>query len=348
MPQVYDYDIIYDGKAGATVRRWLWLPGDSDTSLEAARMRIEVLQTYGALPLELFVWERHIVYQSGVGENKDRLVCLAKIADLSVYPVDDPDTNSATPPFYRTSFLDVPFSSPLDAIQTWEALQKEIYSLAEAWVKLDYYSAYPEVHTYQVTELPSPDPSLMGRIYWVRPKAGDPPEGTYWITDGVKWIQTLGKYTMRISDLADWPTQVTAENVAQLEGAIAPPLQQQINAIVTDTMQLTAAESIIIFKIVGTNSSGQALLASSDNTAFANGIAGIAVTSASAGEIVNIKPEGPLTDLGWDWIPGRSIYCGLGGDMTQTPPTTGFLQQVARAVSPTKIVVDIDPAIIRS
>lgn len=85
----------------------------------------------------------------------------------------------------------------------------------------------------------------------------------------------------------------------------------------------------------------------SNTVADANVAVGITVTSTSgADQTQTVRNDGPMTDPGWNWVPGP-IYCGPNGVLTQTPPASGFVCEVARAKTATEILVDIQPPIIR-
>lgn len=129
-----DPDEQYVG-ASITVRRWQYLPTIENPRLEGSRMRVEIVESSGT-PTELFVWERHTVYIEGQPENKDRVVCVAKVGDLSVYPVDNPDLESDILPFYRTAVFDLPFASPTDMVDTWDDMVLAFNALLKSIVDL--------------------------------------------------------------------------------------------------------------------------------------------------------------------------------------------------------------------
>lgn len=54
---------------------------------------------------------------------------------------------------------------------------------------------------------------------------------------------------------------------------------------------------------------------------------------------VVVKTYGEITESGWAWTPGSSLYLGTNGQLTTTPPSVPavFLVQVAHAVTPTTI-----------
>jgi hypothetical protein len=76
-------------------------------------------------------------------------------------------------------------------------------------------------------------------------------------------------------------------------------------------------------------------------------VLGISLEAASSGSPFPVRTSGPMTDPGWDWEPGY-VYCGNDGVLTQSIPPTGWLQRVARVISPTTINVDIDTPFIRT
>lgn len=72
-------------------------------------------------------------------------------------------------------------------------------------------------------------------------------------------------------------------------------------------------------------------------------IAGITTTAAAIGQLVAVQMNGPVTDAGWNWSPGR-VWLGPGGVPTQTPPPDGFDVLIGVATSATTIRLNIqDP-----
>ena len=141
MPETVDFDLEY-APVSLTLHRTLWLPGDGEQSYEACRMRVEVQNAVNIQP-QLFVWQRYTASVGDVVESKDRFLCVAKIADFSVYPIDNPavateQDGGTVPPFFRLSYLDMPFSSPIDLTSTWDLLLLHVSTLMELRVKLGY------------------------------------------------------------------------------------------------------------------------------------------------------------------------------------------------------------------
>lgn len=73
-------------------------------------------------------------------------------------------------------------------------------------------------------------------------------------------------------------------------------------------------------------------------------VAGLTLTAAQEGEPVDVQLAGPVDDPSWHWTPG-ALWLGAAGALTQDPPAAGYCLQVGAAVSPTRIILNIAPAI---
>lgn len=114
----------------------------------------------------------------------------------------------------------------------------------------------------------------------------------------------------------------------------------------TDLMELlatpidekTAGETIHGSRAIRIGSDGKAYHPSSANTSHAEGIVGLSKDAASSGDIVEIVEEGVLTEPSWAWNPGSLIYLnGTGGQLSETPPTSGFCRSIAVALTATSV-----------
>lgn len=107
---------------------------------------------------------------------------------------------------------------------------------------------------------------------------------------------------------------------------------------------LVAGESISALRCITTNGSGQAVYATPDTLANAV-VIGVSTTSGSSGETITVKTTGELTDASWNWTKG-AVYLGANGVLTQTAPSGGsIVVHVAKAITATKILIDIDTII---
>jgi hypothetical protein len=107
---------------------------------------------------------------------------------------------------------------------------------------------------------------------------------------------------------------------------------------------LTAGMSISALRCITTNSSGEAVYATPDTLANAV-VIGISTTAGNTGETITIKTSGQLSDASWNWTKG-AIYLGANGSLTQTAPTGGsIIVHVAKAITSTTLIIDIDTTI---
>lgn len=107
---------------------------------------------------------------------------------------------------------------------------------------------------------------------------------------------------------------------------------------------LVASTSLSALRCITTDGSGQAKYATPDTLANAV-VIGISTTAANTGENITVKTSGQLTDASWSWTKG-TIYLGANGVLTQTAPSGGsIVVHVAKAITATTIIIDIDTTI---
>lgn len=91
---------------------------------------------------------------------------------------------------------------------------------------------------------------------------------------------------------------------------------------------------------------GKAFYVNSSTASDASLVTGISITGASAGADVLVQVGGEVIDNSWSWTEG-TIYVGTAGGLTQTLPTTGFICGIARALAPSRLLVDVQYSILR-
>src|SRR5690606_23107372 len=88
---------------------------------------------------------------------------------------------------------------------------------------------------------------------------------------------------------------------------------------------------------------GEVFALDKDDDAHIDQLLGLTVTAASMGASINVQRSGAVNNSGWAWTPGR-VYLGAGGALTQTPASDGFDVLIGRAVSATRLLLDLqDP-----
>lgn len=76
-------------------------------------------------------------------------------------------------------------------------------------------------------------------------------------------------------------------------------------------------------------------------------IVGITLGAAAEGAAVQVTTDGRFTEPVWSWVPGL-IFCTVaGGQLTQSPASTGAIIEVAKAITSTTIQTGIGLAILR-
>lgn len=107
---------------------------------------------------------------------------------------------------------------------------------------------------------------------------------------------------------------------------------------------LVASTALSALRCITTNASGLAKYATPDTLANAT-VIGISSTAADAGANITIKTSGQMTDASWSWTKG-AIYLGSNGTLTQTAPSGGsIIVHVAKAITATTIIIDVDTII---
>lgn len=112
------------------------------------------------------------------------------------------------------------------------------------------------------------------------------------------------------------------------------------------TLVQTVSTPVGGHRVVYLDANGDVQYASSSNTQHAFRIAGVTTGAAGALDSINIQTNGVIEELSWTWNTSLPIYLGENGVLVQVAPTSGFLMIVAQPITPTKIMVALQPPII--
>jgi len=69
---------------------------------------------------------------------------------------------------------------------------------------------------------------------------------------------------------------------------------------------------------------------------------GISTHSAEAGAQVTVALRDTITELTWSWVPGKPVYYGPSGILTQTVPDAVALTCIGLAITPTSLLIQRD------
>lgn len=90
---------------------------------------------------------------------------------------------------------------------------------------------------------------------------------------------------------------------------------------------------------------GGVIYADSSTLTHRDKVLGITTGAVSAGASATIRTYGELTEPSWAWTLDEPVFLGLTGLLTQTPPSSGFVQRVGFPTAATKLFIDIDDAV---
>jgi hypothetical protein len=105
------------------------------------------------------------------------------------------------------------------------------------------------------------------------------------------------------------------------------------------TVTLLASGAISGHRVVVADATGVAAYADATNPAHSGRVVGITLGAAADGDPVTVAVGGDIEEPSWTWSAGP-LYLGTAGGLTQSAPTSGFVQVLGVALSPTRIVVE--------
>lgn len=75
-------------------------------------------------------------------------------------------------------------------------------------------------------------------------------------------------------------------------------------------------------------------------------VVGVSQNGGVPGTLINIQQSGEISLSSWAWTLNKPVYVGPNGPLTQTAPTSGFLQIVGIPITPTSLSIGLQPPII--
>lgn len=113
-----------------------------------------------------------------------------------------------------------------------------------------------------------------------------------------------------------------------------------------DTIPMTAGENLSALRVVMSGPSG--VIYADASSILTSKPVGITMTAATAGQTVQVKAAGIISDALWSWVPNDTIWLGSNGMLTSTPPSSGVAARVGIAMTATSIMVQIHQPIVLS
>lgn len=110
-----------------------------------------------------------------------------------------------------------------------------------------------------------------------------------------------------------------------------------------DSPDIIAGEAISGHRVIAVNSDGLGVYADHNNIS-AKKIYGFSTGAAILGDVISIATDGVLSWPAGGLTPDSLLFLGSSGMITATPPTTGWLVQVAIALDTDLIKIQINHA----
>lgn len=75
-------------------------------------------------------------------------------------------------------------------------------------------------------------------------------------------------------------------------------------------------------------------------------VTGILINSGATGQTARVVVNGTVTNNAWSWVPGQVFYAD-GGALTQTAPSGMWVQEVARSINASVILVQVKTPVLQ-
>lgn len=112
-----------------------------------------------------------------------------------------------------------------------------------------------------------------------------------------------------------------------------------------DTLVPVGTQPISGHSVVAVGADGALVPADCSNAAHLGAVLGVLANAYAAGALAQVQTALPLSHAGWAWAPGP-VFVGPAGHLTQQlPPGALFAQVVGHAVSPTRVLINVQPPI---
>ena len=157
-------------------------------------------------------------------------------------------------------------------------------------------------------------------------------------TEGGRVSTQKAKFTV-INELGGDNAVIAEDNYPILDELIKEV--QAIQANETSLYCMAGVGGIPIYKVVYLSDYDTALSADCSNITHFRKILGITTETKREGEQIQVKTIGKIVNTSWNLTPGNAYYVGHGGDITDTPPTVGFIQQVGMAKNINTLIIKL-------
>lgn len=109
----------------------------------------------------------------------------------------------------------------------------------------------------------------------------------------------------------------------------------------SDVFEFRANQTVSGHRVVWLTSLNSVELLTSQNVLRSNAAIGVTENAALSGSAVNVRLRGAMTESGWSFEIGKPVFCGIDGQLTQTPASTGFSLVVGVATGLNSVFINI-------
>lgn len=138
------------------------------------------------------------------------------------------------------------------------------------------------------------------------------------------------------------------ENTTIVSGGVGfPGPPGPAGPVGSSNITAAAGEPLGGHRAVVLDADGLAWYADNTDAQHLGRVVGITLSAAVLGADATLQSAGYITEPSWNWTPYQPVYLSANGLLTQTPPTTGFMQVLGVALSATSLFIQLrDPIVI--
>jgi hypothetical protein len=168
------------------------------------------------------------------------------------------------------------------------------------------------------------------------------------LDEDIREIKATGKITIAEVENNDWllvydfafasvflaeaAELIVRSTLMRSVDVVSGPIPSEMTGTISEPIR--AAQTIEAGRMVAVEDY-QLVYADSSNLNHAYSVLGLLTASVIQGQTTNqVHTHGPITLPEWNWLPNQPVFLGVNGVLTQTPPLTGFLQEVAQVITP--------------
>lgn len=169
---------------------------------------------------------------------------------------------------------------------------------------------------------------------------------TYTLGQSVLHDENL--YVCLQETLGNLPSNPAFWGVLRLRGPVGPTGETGPVGPASDTTHaLVAGEALARYRMVVLNAAAKVIHADHTELAHAGHLVGITVDAAAVDEEVRVCSFGVVSNLDWAWeMTQPAVFLATSGQLSQTPPTSGFSCVVGHVFSETQLFIRIQPSTI--